>query len=154
MLNDLKKPQDLQSWDVAIPTTILTTIEAVDPDAAIKQALAEIKAMAPDKFKGMVVPSIDSNLIRVRQHDLPLPKLTGEIQEIAIFSPGDHTVGIPDFHATITDLGIDANEYEPEQLQEFREEIEVAFSHLWGEKVMVSFDQEFPKDENDSSMKP
>lgn len=154
MLSDLKKPQDLQFWDVAIPTTILTTIEAVDPDAAIKQALAEIKAMAPDKFKGMVVPSIDRNMIRVREHGLPLPKFTGEIQEIAIFSPGDHAVGIPDFHATISDLGIDTSEYEPEQLQEFRDEIELAFAHLWGEQVKVTFDQEFPKDENDSSMKP
>lgn len=154
MLSDLKKPKDLQSWDVAIPTTILTTIEAVDPDTAIQQALAEIAAMAPAKFKGMVVPSIDRDMIRVREHGLPLPKLTGEIREIAIFSPGDREIGIPDFHATITDLGIDASEYEPEQLQDFREEIELAFAHLWGEQVKVSFDQEFPEDENDSSMKP
>lgn len=154
MLSDLKKKTPTKlSWDVAVPTTILTTIEAIDPEAAIQQALAEIAAMNPETFKGKVVASVDRGSIRVREHGLPLPKLTGEITEVNVFSPGDASVGISDFNATISGLGVDANDYEPEALQEFRDEIELAFCHLWGEKVEVTFDQEYPQDEmgmNDS----
>jgi hypothetical protein len=73
-----------------------------------------------------------------------------EIKTINIFSPGDHSVGIPDFRLElkdpacelIADMLVFAEEDRKEVVEEFREKLQEAFAVVCDNPVYVTFDDE------------
>ena len=78
------------------------------------------------------------------------------INTIHLCAAGDPSVGIPDSHATITDVHIDldtwAEEDQPEVLAELRSKIVEAFSIVWDPEPAVVFD--FEAEALDAEMEP
>jgi hypothetical protein len=73
-----------------------------------------------------------------------------EIKTINILSPGDHSVGIPDFrlelkdHACelIADMMVFAEEDRKEVVEEFREKLQEAFAVVCDSPIYVYFNDE------------